>query len=100
MARWGLSCIRHAARPDGLAQAFVVGRSFVADDPVALVLGDNIFYGHGLSESSTHRPRASGATIFGYAVKDPERMAWRSSTVRAEWSVSRKSHWFPGRRMP
>lgn len=60
--------------PRGLADAFIVGRDFVGDDSVALVLGDNIFYGHGLTElllSATARSR--GATIFGYAVNDPER---------------------------
>jgi glucose-1-phosphate thymidylyltransferase len=60
--------------PDGLAQAFVIGREFIGSDPVALVLGDNIFYGHGLSEmlqrAASH---ASGATVFGYWVRDPER---------------------------
>lgn len=60
--------------PRGLADAFIVGRDFVGGDSVALVLGDNIFYGHGLTElllSATARSR--GATIFGYAVNDPER---------------------------
>jgi glucose-1-phosphate thymidylyltransferase len=60
--------------PDGLAQAFVIGREFIGSDPVAVVLGDNIFYGHGLSEmlqrAASH---ASGATVFGYWVRDPER---------------------------
>jgi glucose-1-phosphate thymidylyltransferase len=60
--------------PDGLAQAFLIGREFVADSSVALVLGDNIFYGHRLQELLTHAAtRRSGATIFGYWVKDPER---------------------------
>jgi len=60
--------------PDGLAQAFVIGRAFVGTDPVALVLGDNIFYGHGLVdllEAAGGRP--GGATVFGYHVHDPER---------------------------
>jgi glucose-1-phosphate thymidylyltransferase len=60
--------------PRGLADAFIVGREFVGKDPVALVLGDNIFYGHGLTELldvAVNRKR--GATIFGYAVNDPER---------------------------
>jgi len=61
-------------KPDGLAQAFIIGREFVGDDHVALVLGDNIFYGQGfqglLSEVAAHE---HGATIFGYRVKDPER---------------------------
>ncbi|HYV43811.1 MAG TPA: glucose-1-phosphate thymidylyltransferase RfbA [Myxococcaceae bacterium] len=61
-------------KPEGLAQAFVIGRPFVGDSGVALVLGDNIFYGAGLSEL-VQRAAAhpSGATVFGYYVKDPER---------------------------
>jgi glucose-1-phosphate thymidylyltransferase len=61
-------------RPEGLAQAFVIGRDFVGSDPVALVLGDNIFYGQGfqrlLHQAST---QTRGATIFGYQVRDPNR---------------------------
>lgn len=60
--------------PKGLADAFIVGEEFIGSDPVCLILGDNIFYGHGLSEmlltASKHKV---GATIFGYYVKDPER---------------------------
>jgi glucose-1-phosphate thymidylyltransferase len=60
--------------PRGLADAFIIGREFVGKDSVALVLGDNIFYGHGLIELLTNASmRRSGATIFGYAVNDPER---------------------------
>jgi glucose-1-phosphate thymidylyltransferase len=60
--------------PDGLAQAFIIGRDFVGNDGVALVLGDNIFYGHGFADllgAASARP--SGATVFGYRVSDPER---------------------------
>jgi glucose-1-phosphate thymidylyltransferase len=61
-------------RPRGLADAFIVGRKFIGDDQVALILGDNIFYGHGLPElMAKATPRAKGATIFGYVVADPER---------------------------
>ncbi|HEY8209866.1 MAG TPA: glucose-1-phosphate thymidylyltransferase RfbA [Myxococcaceae bacterium] len=61
-------------RPEGLAQAFLIGRSFVGDSSVSLVLGDNIFYGAGLSELvQGAAAQKSGATIFGYYVKDPER---------------------------
>jgi len=73
--QWGMQ-LSYAPqpRPDGLAQAFLIGRTFVGSDPVALILGDNIFYGHGLSE---HLQRAAdrthGATVFGYYVRDPER---------------------------
>ncbi len=61
-------------RPDGLAQAFLIGRQFVGDSSACLVLGDNIFYGHGLSELVQRAAsQQSGATVFGYYVKDPER---------------------------
>ena len=61
-------------KPEGLAQAFIIGRSFVADDSVALVLGDNIFHGHGFSELVQRAAKQkAGATVFGYYVKDPER---------------------------
>ena len=73
--RWGLA-LRHAVQPspDGLAQAFTIGREFIGDAPCALALGDNIFHGQGLTEklrSAASRP--GGATIFGYQVPDPER---------------------------
>jgi glucose-1-phosphate thymidylyltransferase len=74
-SRLGIS-IRYAVqpRPEGLAQALVIGREFVGDDRVALVLGDNIFFGHGLQETLVRAAaQESGATIFAYAVKDPER---------------------------
>src|SRR5690606_27858568 len=74
-ARWGL-CFDYAEqpRPEGLAQAFVIGRSFVGDDSVALILGDNIFYGYGLSGMLQRTAESTtGATIFGYRVRDPER---------------------------
>jgi glucose-1-phosphate thymidylyltransferase len=61
-------------RPEGLAQAFVIGKSFIGDDPVCLILGDNIFYGHNLSEILKRAVKlTSGGLIFGYLVKDPER---------------------------
>ncbi|UOK71607.1 glucose-1-phosphate thymidylyltransferase RfbA [Ancylobacter polymorphus] len=60
--------------PRGLADAFLVGRDFIGDDPVALVLGDNLFFGHGLPELlGKAAARETGATVFGYPVKDPER---------------------------
>src|SRR5690554_6025507 len=60
--------------PDGLAQAFIIGESFIGDDSVCLVLGDNIFYGQGFSPKLQQAAaRTSGATVFGYQVKDPER---------------------------
>ncbi|WP_163785350.1 glucose-1-phosphate thymidylyltransferase RfbA [Myxococcus vastator] len=73
--QWGMRfSYAEQPRPEGLAQAFVIGREFVGDDSVSLVLGDNVFYGHGLSELVKRAAsRASGATVFGYYVKDPER---------------------------
>lgn len=62
--------------PDGLAQAFIIGEKFIGDDTVAMVLGDNIFYGHGFSKMLCEAKRNAEngkATIFGYGVKDPER---------------------------
>ena len=60
--------------PDGLAQAFIIGEEFIGDDSVCLVLGDNIFYGHGFSATLNNAvSRPKGATVFGYQVKDPER---------------------------
>ena len=72
---WGLN-LQYAvqASPDGLAQAFIIGKDFVGKDPSALVLGDNVFYGHDLPrqlEQATFRE--SGATVFAYHVQDPER---------------------------
>jgi glucose-1-phosphate thymidylyltransferase len=74
-SRWGMN-IRYAVQPspDGLAQAFVIGRDFLQGGPSCLILGDNIFYGHGLSgqlQRASAQPH--GATVFGYWVRDPER---------------------------
>ena len=74
-SRWGLS-LHHAVQPspDGIAQAFLIGRGFIGADPCALALGDNVFHGHGLTEKlrSAHS-RSRGATVFAYQVHDPER---------------------------
>ncbi|MCO7124185.1 glucose-1-phosphate thymidylyltransferase RfbA [Sporolactobacillus shoreicorticis] len=72
---WGIHLeYKVQPNPDGLAQAFIIGEDFISDDQVALILGDNIFYGHGftniLEKAATQK---KGATVFGYNVKDPER---------------------------
>ncbi|WP_321915106.1 glucose-1-phosphate thymidylyltransferase RfbA, partial [Burkholderia cenocepacia] len=74
-SQWGMN-IQYAVQPspDGLAQAFVIGRNFIGRDPSALILGDNIFYGHDLvKQLDRASAKASGATVFAYHVQDPER---------------------------
>ena len=74
-SQWGMSFqYQVQPSPDGLAQAFLIGKKFIGDDSCALVLGDNIFYGHDLAEQLTRAAnKQSGATVFAYAVNDPER---------------------------
>ena len=74
-SQWGMSIsYREQPKPEGLAQAFIIGREFVGQDPSCLILGDNIFYGHGLPESlQSAAHQTKGATVFGYWVNDPER---------------------------
>lgn len=74
-SQWGIS-LQYAIQPspDGLAQAFLIGEEFIGDESCALVLGDNLFFGQGMSKTLAHAAQQeSGATIFAYPVKDPER---------------------------
>ena len=74
-SQWGMSLnYREQPRPEGLAQAFIIGREFIGRDPSCLILGDNIFYGHGLGNNLKQAAaQTEGATVFGYWVNDPER---------------------------
>jgi len=74
-SQWGISFTYAVQpRPEGLAQAFIIGRDFVGDGNICMILGDNIFYGQGLSRQlGEARAREKGATVFGYWVKDPQR---------------------------
>jgi glucose-1-phosphate thymidylyltransferase len=100
-SRWGIRLsYAEQPRPEGLAQAFIIGRDFIGDGPVALVLGDNLFYGHGLSEmlQDAARPR-SGATVFAYQVRNPEAYgvvefdAEGKAVSIAEKPAQPRSHW-------
>jgi glucose-1-phosphate thymidylyltransferase len=74
-SNWGIQLsYKEQAKPEGLAQSFIIGAGFIGNDPCCLILGDNIFFGHGLPELlKSAAARKKGATIFGYYVKDPER---------------------------
>lgn len=74
-SQWGISfSYIEQPQPEGLAQAFILGKSFIGSDNVCMILGDNLFYGHGLTEKLARAAaRKSGATVFGYQVSDPER---------------------------
>jgi glucose-1-phosphate thymidylyltransferase len=74
-SKWGISIAYEIQeQPNGLAEAFIIGEEFIGNDSVSLILGDNIFYGHGLTEKVQKAARLDkGAKVFGYKVKDPER---------------------------
>jgi glucose-1-phosphate thymidylyltransferase len=74
-SQWGIRlCYAIQPKPEGLAQAFLIGADFIGNDPVSLVLGDNVFFGHGLPEMlAVAAARNAGATVFAYQVRDPER---------------------------
>ncbi|MFH1138902.1 MAG: glucose-1-phosphate thymidylyltransferase RfbA [Pseudomonadota bacterium] len=74
-SRWGMKfTYEEQPKPEGLAQAFIIGADFIGDDHVCMILGDNLFYGHGLTDKLLRASKLDkGATVFGYWVKDPER---------------------------
>ena len=74
-SQWGVSfSYAEQPKPEGLAQAFLIGEEFIGDDPVCLILGDNIFYGHGFTQTLKNADvRVGGGTVFAYPVLDPER---------------------------
>ena len=100
-SQWGVA-LHHAVQPspDGIAQAFLIGREFIGDAPCALALGDNVFYGHGLTEKlRSASSRRRGATIFGYQVPDPHRFGvvtfdehGRATSIE-EKPARPRSHW-------
>ena len=74
-SQWGLTfSYVEQPKPEGLAQAFIIGRDFIGDDKVCMILGDNVFYGHGLPEKLRRAAAMkAGGTVFGYWVRDPQR---------------------------
>jgi len=83
-SRWGIK-LSYIVQPEpkGIAQAFLVGEDFIAEQPVALILGDNIFYGHGLPEQlESAAALDSGATVFAYRVRDPQRYMRKGNPLK------------------
>jgi glucose-1-phosphate thymidylyltransferase len=104
-SQWGLSFeYAEQEKPRGLADAFLVGREFIGDQPVCLILGDNIFFGHGLPESLRKAARLTeGAMIFAYPVRDPQRYGvvefdeeGRALTIEEKPEKPRSSYAVPG----
>jgi len=94
---WGLN-LKYAVQPspDGLAQAFIIGRAFIGDHPCALVLGDNIFYGHSLHDQlQSAMQQSNGATVFAYHVRDPERYGVVERSEERRVGKECRSRWSP-----
>ncbi|NND72017.1 MAG: glucose-1-phosphate thymidylyltransferase RfbA [Rhodothermales bacterium] len=94
-SQWGLSIsYKEQQSPEGIAQALTLGAEFVGEDPVCLILGDNIFFGHGLQATLQKAiTRSHGATVFGYYVKDPERYGVVTFNEQGEaTSIEEKPH--------
>lgn len=91
------------ASPNGLAEAFIIGESFIGNDKVALVLGDNIFYGNGLSQLLQSKNDVDGAAIFAYPVRDPERFgvvafdsSMKATSIEEKPSIPKSNYAVPG----
>ena len=105
-SQWGMSLsYAEQAEPRGLADAFIVGRDFIGDDSVCLILGDNIFYGHGLVQMLQDAAAMvdNGAVIFAYPVRDPERYGvvefddhWRAISIEEKPKQPRSNYAIPG----